>query len=136
MLIGWASSILKSSRLTLSVHIIFAGDAIHKRLQHHDCCPHHIMKNTNNDGKKDESSRSNMDSRNFHHMAEDLSFLRDPQQLSSRLRDWESACQHKILPHQPFVVRLDGQGFSKFTSCFCKPWVRTFSLNCESGSRI
>eukprot|EP01132_Coremiostelium_polycephalum_P000770 gene770-955_t len=42
--------------------------------------------------------------------------------LGDRMKGYESESAFTLKPNQPFIIRLDGHGFSKFTRSFKKPW--------------
>ena len=50
----------------------------------------------------------------------------DCETLSDRMKAYEKDKDSKILPYLPFIVRLDGNNFSKFTKGFNKPFDENF----------
>lgn len=42
--------------------------------------------------------------------------------LASRMKDYEAVSESKLDPSKPFMMRLDGHCFSKFTCGFTKPF--------------
>ncbi|CAI9637281.1 unnamed protein product [Alternaria burnsii] len=45
-----------------------------------------------------------------------------PQSLASRMKSYESHFDHTLPLNQPIILRLDGHGFSRFTSHFARPF--------------
>ncbi|QKF93647.1 tRNAHis guanylyltransferase Thg1 [Fadolivirus algeromassiliense] len=58
----------------------------------------------------------------LHNELEDM----DIQHLDERMKKYEEPFNYKILPYMPFVVRLDGRAFSKYTIGFKKPFDNLF----------
>ncbi|KAK1919982.1 hypothetical protein P3342_002277 [Pyrenophora teres f. teres] len=51
-----------------------------------------------------------------------------PQSLATRMKSYESAFDH-TLPTTPIILRLDGHGFSRFTSHFVRPFDQRIHLS-------
>lgn len=47
--------------------------------------------------------------------------------LSTRMKEYESAYKYKLTPRSYVIIRLDGKGFSKYTSKLTKPFDIDFS---------
>ncbi|KAL1801601.1 hypothetical protein ACET3X_001943 [Alternaria dauci] len=45
-----------------------------------------------------------------------------PQSLASRMKSYESHFDHTLPLNKPIILRLDGHGFSRFTSHFARPF--------------
>ncbi|KAF2073315.1 hypothetical protein CYY_005368 [Polysphondylium violaceum] len=58
-------------------------------------------------------------------------------EVGDRMKSYEANQQILIQKEQPFIIRLDGHGFSKFTAVFKKPWdIRIHNAMIETATEL